>query len=779
MSKKRVYEFAKDLNVESKTILEKAESLGIEYGSHMSSMTDDEMSKVKSALQPKQEKPKSNEKKVNPSKKENTNNKKTSTNQNKQVKQTNNTKPNTKQKTNNQQKPNNQQKSANKPNTQQKPISKPKQQNSNKPKVAKRTTNEQERAEQIEARTGGRGKSRRFRGTRGGPGGRRRRGGRNKNQQHQQVAGVSKKPMPTSVEYSEGMTIAEIAQKLHKEPAELVKKLFMDGVMVTQNDSLSKDVIEVLLLDYGVEAIEKIEVDITDLDTYFEREVDEDKLVTRPPTVTIMGHVDHGKTTLLDTLRETSVTQGEAGGITQHIGAYQVEIDDELITFLDTPGHAAFTTMRARGADVTDIVIIVVAADDGVMPQTVEAINHAKAADVPIIVAVNKIDKPTADPDRVKQELLEYELVPEEWGGDTIFVEISAKFGKNIEELLEMILLLAEVQELTADPSGLAVGSVLEARLDKSKGPIATLLVQNGTLRKGDALVVGTTYGRIRTMTNDKGMRINEAGPMTPVEITGLNSTPNAGDQFVVFEDEKTARQVAETRQADAIDEQRQSGTKVTLDNLFESLEEGEMKEVNVIVKADVQGSIEAITGSLEKIEVDGVRINVVHTGVGAINETDVSLAAASSAILIGFSVRPTPQAAENAKTEEVEIRTYNVIYDAIDEIESAMKGMLDPEYEEKVTGTATIRETYNVSKIGTIAGGVVSSGVIKRSSSIRLIRNGVVVHEGELGSLRRFDDDVREVLNGFEFGFTIDKYNDIKVDDVIEAFEMVEIERK
>ena len=779
MSKKRVYEFAKDLNVESKTILEKAESLGIEYGSHMSSMTDDEMSKVKSALQPKQEKPKSNEKKVNPSKKENTNNKKTSTNQNKQVKQTNNTKPNTKQKTNNQQKPNNQQKSANKPNTQQKPISKPKQQNSNKPKVAKRTTNEQERAEQIEARTGGRGKSRRFRGTRGGPGGRRRRGGRNKNQQHQQVAGVSKKPMPTSVEYSEGMTLAEIAQKLHKEPAELVKKLFMDGVMVTQNDSLSKDVIEVLLLDYGVEAIEKVEVDITDLDTYFEQEVDEDKLVTRPPTVTIMGHVDHGKTTLLDTLRQTSVTQGEAGGITQHIGAYQVEIDDELITFLDTPGHAAFTTMRARGADVTDIVIIVVAADDGVMPQTVEAINHAKAADVPIIVAVNKIDKPTADPDRVKQELLEYELVPEQWGGDTIFVEISAKFGKNIEELLEMILLVAEVQELTADPSGLAVGSVLEARLDKSKGPIATLLVQNGTLRKGDALVVGTTYGRIRTMTNDKGMRINEAGPMTPVEITGLNSTPNAGDQFVVFEDEKTARQVAETRQAEAIDEQRQSGTKVTLDNLFESLEEGEMKEVNVIVKADVQGSIEAITGSLEKIEVDGVRINVVHTGVGAINETDVSLAAASSAILIGFSVRPTPQAAENAKTEEVEIRTYNVIYDAIDEIESAMKGMLDPEYEEKVTGTATIRETYNVSKIGTIAGGVVSSGVIKRSSSIRLIRNGVVVHEGELGSLRRFDDDVREVLNGFEFGFTIDKYNDIKVDDVIEAFEMVEIERK
>ena len=497
-----------------------------------------------------------------------------------------------------------------------------------------------------------------------------------------------------------------------------------------------------------------------------------------------MGHVDHGKTTLLDTLRKTSVTQGEAGGITQHIGAYQVEIADELITFLDTPGHAAFTTMRARGADVTDIVIIVVAADDGVMPQTIEAINHAKAADVPIIVAVNKVDKPAADPDRVKQELVEHGLVPEEWGGETIFVEISAKFAQNIEELLEMVLLVAEVQELTANPSGLAIGSVLEARLDKSKGPVATLLVQDGTLNKGDAIVgdaivVGTTYGRVRTMTNDKGMRVNDAAPMTPIEVTGLSSTPNAGDQFVVFEDEKTARQVAESRQAEALAEQRQSGNKVTLENLFESLEEGELKEVNVIVKADVQGSVEALVGSLEKIEVDGVKNNVVHTGVGAINETDVTLAAASSGILMGFSVRPTPQAAENAKEEQVEIRTYDVIYDAIDEIESAMKGMLDPEYEEQVTGTATIRETFSVSKIGTIAGAIVSDGVVKRSSSIRLIRNGVVVHEGVFGSLRRFNDDVREVQKGFECGFTIDNYNDLKEDDVVEAFEMVEIERK
>lgn len=764
MSKKRVYEFAKDLNVESKDILDKAKDLGIEYGSHMSAMTDDEMGKVKTALDPKApqqskaKQQKSNVKKVNTSKKENT----TTNKNNNAPKQTNAPKQNNASK---QTKPN-QQKSTNKPQAKAKPA------------VAKRTTNEQERSEQRASSTT-RGKSRRFRGTRGGPGGGRRRRGRNKNQPHQQQAGVSKKPMPTSIEYAEGMTIAEIAQKLHKEPAELVKKLFMSGVMVTQNDSLSKDVIEVLLLDYGVEGIEKVQVDITDLDTYFEQEIDEDKLENRPPTVTIMGHVDHGKTTLLDTLRKTSVTQGEAGGITQHIGAYQVEIDDELITFLDTPGHAAFTTMRARGADVTDIVIIVVAADDGVMPQTIEAINHAKAADVPIIVAVNKVDKPTADPDRVKQELVEHGLVPEEWGGETIFVEISAKFGQNIEELLEMVLLVAEVQELTANPSGLAIGSVLEARLDKSKGPVATLLVQDGTLNKGDAIVVGTTYGRVRTMTNDKGMRVNTAAPMTPIEVTGLSSTPNAGDQFVVFEDEKTARQVAESRQAEALAEQRQAGNKVTLENLFESLEEGELKEVNVIVKADVQGSVEALVGSLEKIEVDGVKINVVHTGVGAINESDVTLAAASSGILMGFSVRPTPQAAENAKEEQVEIRTYNVIYDAIDEIESAMKGMLDPEYEEQVTGTATIRETFSVSKIGTIAGAIVSDGVVKRSSSIRLIRNGVVVHEGVFGSLRRFNDDVREVQKGFECGFTIENYNDLKEDDVVEAFEMVEIERK
>jgi translation initiation factor IF-2 len=770
MSKKRVYEFAKELNIESKEVLDKAKSLGIDYGSHMSSMEDDEMNRVKQSLQQSsQSKPKQN---TSP-KKEGTQNK-SQQNQKKQNNQ-NNQKQQRKQ---NNQRNKNQKQQNNKQQTNKQQNNKKQNKTDNKPKVAKRTTNEQERAELRKQSAGGRrNKGRRFRGTRGGPAGSKKRQGRSRNQEQQQR--VSKKPLPETVEYTEGMTIAEIAQKIHREPAELVKKLFMDGVVATQNDSLSKDVIEVLLMDYGVEPIEKVEVDVADLDTYFEQEVDEDKLVKRAPTVTIMGHVDHGKTTLLDTLRDASVTQSEAGGITQHIGAYQLEVDGETITFLDTPGHAAFTTMRARGADVTDIAIIVVAADDGVMPQTVEAINHAKAADVPIIVAVNKVDKPAADPDRVKQELLEYELVPEEWGGDTIFVEISALFNQNIDELLEMILLVAEVAELTADPTGLAVGSVLEARLDRSKGPVATLLVQNGTLKQGDSIVVGTTYGRIRTMINDKGQQIEAAGPSTPVEITGLNATPNAGDQFVVFEDEKTARQIAETRSDEAVEEQRQSVNKVTLENLFDSLEEGDLKEVNIIVKGDVQGSVEALVGSLEKIEVDGVRINVVHTGVGAINETDVTLAAASHGIIIGFNVRPTPQASENAKSEQVEMRTYRVIYDAIDELEAAMKGMLDPEYEEQVTGQATVRETYNVSRIGTIAGALVNNGVIKRTSSIRLIRDGIVVHEGELGSLRRFNDDVREVQNGYECGFTIENYNDIKVDDVIEAYEMVEIERQ
>ncbi|MFZ2582803.1 MAG: translation initiation factor IF-2, partial [Trichococcus flocculiformis] len=564
----------------------------------------------------------------------------------------------------------------------------------------------------------------------------------------------------------------------HREPAEIIKKLFLMGIMVTQNQALGKDALELLAADYGIEAEEKIVQDISDLDSYFEIEENPEDLVSRPPVVTIMGHVDHGKTTLLDSLRNTNVIQTEAGGITQHIGAYQVKIDGKPITFLDTPGHAAFTTMRARGADVTDITIIVVAADDGVMPQTIEAINHAKAADVPIIVAVNKIDKPTANPDRVMQELSDQGLVPEAWGGETIFVNISAKFGQGIDELLEMILLVAEVQELKANPNRLAIGSVIEARLDKSKGPIATVLVQSGTLKIGDPIVVGNTHGRVRVMTNDQGRRVKTAGPAMPVEITGLNAAPQAGDHFVVFEDEKTARQAGEERAKRALMEQRSTQNRVTLDNLFSSLKDGELKEVNVIIKADVQGSVEALAASLQKIEVEGVRVKIVHSAAGAINESDVTLAAASNAIMIGFNVRPTPQAKIQAESENVDIRLHRIIYNAIDEIETAMKGMLDPEFEEQVTGQALIRETYKVSKVGTIGGAFVTDGYIGRNSSIRIIRDNIVIFDGKLASLKRFKDDAKEVKKGFECGVMIEDYNDIRIDDVIEAYHMVEIKK-
>lgn len=576
------------------------------------------------------------------------------------------------------------------------------------------------------------------------------------------------------------MTVAELAKKIKREPAEIIKKLFLLGVMATLNQGLSKDAIELLAADYGMDAEEKIEKDISDLDVYFEEAASENvESTVRPPVVTIMGHVDHGKTTLLDQLRNSSVVAGEAGGITQHIGAYQIKIDGKPITFLDTPGHAAFTTMRARGADITDITVIVVAADDGVMPQTIEAINHAKAADVPIIVAVNKIDKPAANPGRVMQELSDLGLVPEAWGGDTIFVEISAKFNQNIEELLEMILLVAEVQELKANPNRLALGTVIEARLDKSKGPIATLLVQEGTLKVGDPIVVGNTFGRVRVMVNDQGRRVKTALPATPVEITGLNASPQAGDRFVVFEDEKTARAAGEERAKRALIEQRNASSRITLDNLFSTLKEGELKEVNVIIKADVQGSVEALASSLQKIEVEGVRVKIIHTAVGAINESDITLATASNAIIIGFNVRPTPQAKIQAESDQVDIRLHRIIYNVIDEIETAMKGMLDPEFEEKITGQAIVRETYTVSKLGTIAGSYVLEGVVKRSSSVRLIRDNIVIYEGELASLKRFKDDAKEVKLGFECGIMIDGYNDIKVDDIIEAYEMVEIKRK
>ena len=586
--------------------------------------------------------------------------------------------------------------------------------------------------------------------------------------------------LPKEFEYTEGMTVAEIAKRIKREPAEIVKKLFMMGVMATQNQSLDGDTIELLMVDYGIEATKKEEVDNADIERFFidEDYLNKDAMVERAPVVTIMGHVDHGKTTLLDTLRNSRVATGEAGGITQHIGAYQIEEGGKKITFLDTPGHAAFTSMRARGASVTDITILIVAADDGVMPQTIEAINHSKAAGVPIIVAINKIDKPGANPERVIGELAEHGVISTAWGGDSEFVEISAKFGQNIEELLETVLLVAEVEELKADPTVRAIGTVIEARLDKGKGAVATLLVQQGTLNVQDPIVVGNTFGRVRAMTNDLGRRIKTAAPSTPVSITGLNEAPMAGDHFAVYEDEKAARAAGEERAKRALMKQRQQTHRVSLDNLFDTLKAGEMKTVNVIIKADVQGSVEALAASLLKIDVEGVRVNVVHSAVGAINESDITLAEASDAVVIGFNVRPTPQARQQAETDEVEIRLHSIIYKVIEEIEDAMKGMLDPEFEEKILGEAIIRETFKVSKVGTIGGFMVTSGKITRESSARVIRDGVVIFDGKLASLKHFKDDVKEVGNAQEGGLMIENYNDIKVDDVIEAYIMEEIKR-
>lgn len=586
--------------------------------------------------------------------------------------------------------------------------------------------------------------------------------------------------LPKEFEYTEGMTVAEIAKRIKREPAEIVKKLFLMGVMATQNQSLDSDTIELLMVDYGIEAHKKVEVDEADIERFFADEgyLNPDEMVERAPVVTIMGHVDHGKTTLLDTLRNSRVATGEAGGITQHIGAYQIVENGKKITFLDTPGHAAFTSMRARGASITDITILIVAADDGVMPQTVEAINHSKAAGVPIIVAINKIDKPGANPERVIGELAEHGIISTAWGGDCEFVEISAKFGKNIDELLETVLLVAEMEELKADPTVRAIGTVIEARLDKGKGPVATLLVQQGTLHIQDPIVVGNTFGRVRAMVNDLGRRVKEAEPSTPVSITGLNDVPMAGDHFAVYEDEKAARAAGEERAKRALMKQRQVTQRVSLENLFDTLKAGEFKTVNVIIKADVQGSVEALAASLLKIDVEGVKVSVVHSAVGAINESDVTLAEASNAFIIGFNVRPTPQARQQAETDEVEIRLHSIIYKVIEEVEDAMKGMLDPEYKEKIIGEAIIRETFKVSKVGTIGGFMVTSGKITRDANARVIRDGVVIFDGKLASLKHFKDDVKEIGNGQEGGLMIEKYNDIKVDDVIEAYVMEEIKR-
>lgn len=591
------------------------------------------------------------------------------------------------------------------------------------------------------------------------------------------------RPLPETLVYEEGMNAQDIGKLIHREPAEIVKKLFMLGVMTNQNQSLDKDTIELLAAEYGINAEQKVHEDISDIDNIYDKRMEESKesknQVKRPPVVTIMGHVDHGKTTLLDRLRHTHVSAHEAGGITQKIGAYQVRLDDRLITFLDTPGHAAFSNMRARGAEITDIVVLVVAADDGVMPQTVEAIDHAKSANVPIIVAINKMDKPGANPQHVTEELMKYNLIPEDYGGDTIFVNISAKTGQNVDDLLQMILLQSDVMELKANPTEMAIGTVIEARLSRGRGPVADVLIQQGTLNVGDPIVVGNTFGRVRTMTNDRGRQVKKATPSEPVEITGLNDVPESADKLVEFKDEKTARSVGEARAQQALQKSRENVQHVTLDNLFDTMKKENMKEVDIVLKADVQGSVEALQQSLEKIEVEGVRVNIIHSGVGAINESDVTLAGASNAFIIGFNVRPTATAKSQAETDGVDIRLYSIIYKAIDDVTAAMKGMLEPTYEEKVIGNLTVRETWKVSKVGTIAGSFVDKGLVKNDSKIRVIRDGIVKYDGDIASLKRFKDDVKEVKQGNDCGLTIKDYNDIKVGDEFEVYEMQQVEPK
>lgn len=578
------------------------------------------------------------------------------------------------------------------------------------------------------------------------------------------------------VEYEEGITVDELSQKVGQTPANVIKVLFMLGTMVTINSSLNDEQVELICMEYGLECKKVVpvsEVNFEDLEV-----VDDPKdLVPRPPVITIMGHVDHGKTTLLDHIRKSRVAEGEFGGITQHIGAYQVSVKGKKITFLDTPGHEAFTAMRARGAMITDIVIIVVAADDGVMPQTREAVDHALAANVPIIVAINKIDKPGADPQRIMTEVSELGLMPEEWGGDVPYVNISAKKGIGIDELLETVTVVAELAELKANPKRMAYGSVIEGRLDKGRGPVATLLIQNGTLRSGNPIVVGATYGRVRQLVDDRGREIKSAGPATPVEITGLNDVPEAGDKFMVFETEREARHVGEERAQKKIEEERNSTSAMSLDDLFSQMKSGEVVDLNIIVKADVNGTAEAVKSSLEKIDVEGARVNVIRSTVGAISESDILLASASKAIIYGFNVRPDANVRRKADEEGVEIRLHQVIYKMVEEIEAAMKGMLAPEMEEVVTGQAEIRHIYKVSKIGNIAGCYVTDGSIKRDCGIRLIREGIIVYEGKLASLKRFKDDAKEVNQGYECGLTIENYNDIKEGDIVEGYVMQEVE--
>lgn len=780
MSKKRIYQIAHELDVSSKEVIAAAKKNGIKVGNHMSMLDENEEQTVKKSLG-KGAKPQKAQAQPAPAKKPAPK----AVSKPVQAKGSHN---NNKMKQNhvNQNHGHNDQKNKNFKN--QRPANNHSNQNNNHVKAQSHDNGENgnhfsnnKKFNKKNKRNGGFNNSNDFQrnkfNKKNKKKSKRERRQDRRNQKKNPVPQRKNKPLPETLVYTVGMSVADIAKKIHREPAEIIKKLFMMGVMVNQNQSLDKDTIEILADDYGIKAEEKVEVDVSDIDKFFEDEEKNHKhLEARPPVVTIMGHVDHGKTTLLDHLRHSHITAGEAGGITQHIGAYQIKHDGKTITFLDTPGHAAFTNMRARGADITDITVLVVAADDGVMPQTIEAIHHSQAAGVPIIVAVNKIDKPGANPNHVMEQLTEYGLIPEDWGGDTIFVEISAKLGQNIDELLDMILLQAEMMELKANPKQHGAGSVIEARLDKGKGSVASLLVQQGTLHVGDPIVVGNTFGRVRTMTNDRGKAVHKAKPGTPVEITGLNDVPDSGDRFVTFNDEKTARAAGEKRAEQALIKERSKTTHVTLDNLFDTIKEGEMKEVDLIIKADVQGSVEALAQSFQKIDVEGVRVNIIHQAVGAINESDITLAEASNAIIIGFNVRPTPLAKQQADADGVDIRLHNVIYKAIDEVETAMKGMLEPEYQEKVTGQVEIRETYKVSKLGTIGGAYVIDGYIQRDSGVRVIRNGVVIYDGKLASLKRFKDDVKQVKAGYECGLMIEKYNDIKVGDQLEAYVMEEV---
>ncbi|KLD53907.1 translation initiation factor IF-2 [Limosilactobacillus fermentum] len=772
MAKERIYELAKELKMPSKDLVNLAKKEGMDVKTHMSSVTSDEANKLRSmakgAGKPATVKPapKVQEHQSAPAKKEASRpaNQGSQNNQNRDNRGNRNNNGN-----NNRHNSNNGSANANGNGGNQKRNQKRNQNNNNQGGQAANRNNNNGQGQGAHWFKKGKKNNKK----------------KNRNKGNQRLRDTAPKaptqrkdrPLPDVLEYTNGMNAQDLGKILHRSPAEIIKKLFMLGVMVNQNQSLDADTIEILAADYGIRAKEKVQVDVADLDHFFDERINNDaNLADRPPVVTVMGHVDHGKTTLLDKIRHSHVTEGEAGGITQAIGAYQVKYNDKLITFLDTPGHAAFTEMRARGANITDITVLVVAADDGVMPQTIEAINHAKAAGTPIIVVVNKIDKPGANPDHVTEQLTEYGLIPEDWGGDTIYVKVSAKFGKNIDELLDMILLQAEVMELKANPDQNAAGAVVEARLDQGKGSVATLLVQQGTLHVGDPIVVGDTFGRVRTMTNENGRRIKDATPSTPVEITGLNGVPEAGDHFVVFDDEKTARAAGEERAKRAEDEKRRRTSHVTLDNLFDTMKKGEMKSLPIIIKADVQGSVEALAQSLQKIQVDGVRVDIIHKAVGAISESDVTLAEASNAIIIGFNVRPTPLAKSEAETNNIDIRLHRVIYNAIEEVEDAMKGMLEPVYEEEVLGQVEVRQLYKASKIGTIAGGMVVSGKITRDAKVRLIRDGVVIYEGELGSLKRFKDDAKEVKMGFECGLTIKNFNDVKENDVIEAYHMKEV---